>query len=104
MRRSFSGCDTTGAAPTSNVTRSRDEPAEMSKEPDEREVEPPTARHGRAADVPRRPLPAKVRHPRHPDRICQGGDKCCPADVRRRGNGTIRTRHPAELFGDDWEG
>jgi hypothetical protein len=40
--------------------------------------------------------------PRNPDRICWGCDKYCPADDLACGNGTIRTPHPAELFGDDW--
>jgi hypothetical protein len=41
-------------------------------------------------------------HPQHPERICWGCDKLCPADSLACGNGTIRTPHPAELFGDDW--
>lgn len=41
-------------------------------------------------------------HPRHPERICWGCDKYCPADDLACGNGTIRTPHPLELFGDDW--
>ncbi|HZU21938.1 MAG TPA: DUF3079 domain-containing protein [Terriglobales bacterium] len=40
--------------------------------------------------------------PSHPERICWGCDKYCPADSLACGNGTIRTQHPAELFGDDW--
>lgn len=40
--------------------------------------------------------------PKHPDRICWGCDKYCPANDLACGNGTIRTLHPAELFGDDW--
>jgi hypothetical protein len=40
--------------------------------------------------------------PKHPDRICWGCDKYCPADDLACGNGTIRTQHPIELFGDDW--
>jgi hypothetical protein len=40
--------------------------------------------------------------PPHPDRICWGCDKYCPADDPACGNGTIRTPHPIELFGDDW--
>jgi len=40
--------------------------------------------------------------PKSPDRICWGCDKYCPADDLACGNGTIRTPHPAELFGDDW--
>jgi hypothetical protein len=41
-------------------------------------------------------------HPANPDRICWGCDKLCPASELACGNGTIRTPHPAELFGDDW--
>jgi hypothetical protein len=40
--------------------------------------------------------------PKNPDRICWGCDKYCPADDLACANGTIRTLHPAELFGDDW--
>lgn len=41
-------------------------------------------------------------HPPHPERICWGCEKMCPADDLRCGNGTIRTPHPVELVGDDW--
>lgn len=41
-------------------------------------------------------------NPKHPERICWGCDKYCPADSLSCGNGTERTPHPAELFGDDW--
>jgi DUF3079 family protein len=41
-------------------------------------------------------------HPKHPERICWGCDKYCPADDLACGNGTIRTQHPLELFGEDW--
>ena len=41
-------------------------------------------------------------HPSNPERICWGCDKYCPADSLVCGNGTIRTLHPSELFGDDW--
>jgi len=44
----------------------------------------------------------RLLHPRHPDRICWGCDKLCPAHDLACGNGTIRTPHPQELFGDDW--
>jgi hypothetical protein len=40
--------------------------------------------------------------PRHPERICWGCDRYCPAEALGCGNGTIRTPHPKELFGDDW--
>jgi Protein of unknown function (DUF3079) len=41
-------------------------------------------------------------NPRHPERICWGCDKLCPAEDLACGNGTIRTLHPVELFGEDW--
>jgi len=44
-------------------------------------------------------LPLK---PVHPDRTCWGCDKYCPADALACANGTVRTMHPIELFGDDW--
>ena len=49
-----------------------------------------------------RVLRASVLKPRHPERICWGCDQYCPADDLACGNGTIRTPHPVELFGDDW--
>jgi hypothetical protein len=42
--------------------------------------------------------------PKNPERVCWGCDKFCPADSLACGNGTIRTQHPVELFGDDWLG
>jgi hypothetical protein len=45
---------------------------------------------------------ANVLHPQHPERVCWGCDKYCPADDLACGNGPIRTAHPCELFGDDW--
>jgi len=41
-------------------------------------------------------------HPKHPERVCWGCEKYCSADDLRCGNGTIRTQHPVELFGEDW--
>ncbi|MBP4052162.1 DUF3079 domain-containing protein [Chromobacterium violaceum] len=41
-------------------------------------------------------------HPRHPERICWGCDKYCPASDMACGNGSSRTQHPAEIFGDGW--
>jgi hypothetical protein len=41
-------------------------------------------------------------HPANPERICWGCDKYCPAGDLACGNGTIRTMHPIELFGEDW--
>lgn len=43
-----------------------------------------------------------LEHPSHPERICWGCSRFCPADDLACGNGTIRTQHPCELFGDDW--
>jgi len=34
--------------------------------------------------------------------VCWGCDKYCPSEQLACGNGTIRTLHPVELFGDDW--
>jgi hypothetical protein len=41
-------------------------------------------------------------HPKHPDRVCWGCERYCPADDMVCGNGTIRCPHPCELFGEDW--
>ena len=41
-------------------------------------------------------------HPKHPERVCWGCDKYCSADSLDCGNGTVRTQHPVEIFGDDW--
>jgi len=41
-------------------------------------------------------------NPAHPQRVCWGCGKYCPADDLACGNGTVRTMHPCELFGDDW--
>jgi hypothetical protein len=52
----------------------------------------------------RRPTPDSqvVLNPPHPERVCWGCDRFCPAADLSCGNGTIRTPHPKELFGDDW--
>jgi hypothetical protein len=42
-------------------------------------------------------------HPAHPERVCWGCDQYCPAGSMRCGNGTDRTQHPVELFGEDWQ-
>ncbi|MBZ5560566.1 MAG: DUF3079 domain-containing protein [Acidobacteriia bacterium] len=47
-------------------------------------------------------LKTHILRPAHPDRVCWGCDKYCPADDLACGNGTIRAPHPVELFGDDW--
>ena len=41
-------------------------------------------------------------HPKHPEQVCWGCDKYCPVDSLACGNGTVRTQHPVELFGEDW--
>ncbi|TFW06907.1 DUF3079 domain-containing protein [Oxalobacteraceae bacterium OM1] len=41
-------------------------------------------------------------HPANPQRICWGCDKYCPAESLACGNGSERTQHPVELFGEDW--
>lgn len=40
--------------------------------------------------------------PAHPERTCWGCDKYCPSTSLSCGNGSERTQHPFELFGDDW--
>lgn len=40
--------------------------------------------------------------PQHPERVCWGCDKFCSAKDMRCGNGSDRTPHPVELFGEDW--
>ena len=40
--------------------------------------------------------------PGYPERVCWGCTKYCAADDLGCGNGTIRTMHPVELFGEDW--
>lgn len=49
----------------------------------------------------RRPVPPPV-NPAHPERVCWGCEKYCPAEALGCANGSIRTPHPAELFGEDW--
>jgi hypothetical protein len=36
-------------------------------------------------------------------RTCWGCDRYCAADQMICGNGTERTQHPIELFGEGWE-
>lgn len=40
--------------------------------------------------------------PQHPERLCWGCDRYCPADSMMCGNGSERTQHPVEVLGDDW--
>lgn len=41
-------------------------------------------------------------NPPHPERVCWGCEKLCPAHDLACGNGSDRTQHPSELFGPDW--
>lgn len=41
-------------------------------------------------------------HPKHPERICWGCDRYCPADDLQCGNGSGRVEHPIESQGEDW--
>lgn len=43
-------------------------------------------------------------NPAHPERLCWGCDLYCPTNDLRCGNGSDRTPHPSEFWGDDWEG
>ena len=56
--------------------------------------------------VRRHPVPAMAKkfpiHPAHPERTCWGCDKYCPSTDLICGNGSERTQHPVELFGEDW--
>ncbi|MFZ3128301.1 MAG: DUF3079 domain-containing protein [Rhodoferax sp.] len=42
-------------------------------------------------------------HPANPERICWGCDKYCAANAMMCGNGSDRTQHPYELFGEGWQ-
>ncbi|HEY2406606.1 MAG TPA: DUF3079 domain-containing protein [Polyangiaceae bacterium] len=48
-------------------------------------------------------MPGYPTRPAHPERVCWGCDQYCPADDLVCGNGSERTPHPVELFGDDWQ-
>jgi hypothetical protein len=41
-------------------------------------------------------------YPKHPERICWGCDRYCPAGSLSCGNGSGRTPHPMEMLGEDW--
>ena len=41
-------------------------------------------------------------HPKHPERVCWGCDRYCAANDMACGNGSERTAHPVEWFGEDW--
>jgi hypothetical protein len=40
--------------------------------------------------------------PSHPERICWGCDRYCPAGALACGNGAGRTEHPIETLGERW--
>ena len=40
--------------------------------------------------------------PARPELICWGCDRYCAVGDMACGNGSDRTQHPIELFGDDW--
>jgi Protein of unknown function (DUF3079) len=40
-----------------------------------------------------------ILHPKHPERVCWGCEKFCPAADLACGNGSVRTPHPDEIFG-----
>jgi len=42
-------------------------------------------------------------NPAHPERVCWGCDLFCAAKDMRCGNGSDRTMHPVELFGEGWQ-
>ena len=41
-------------------------------------------------------------HPAHPERNCWGCERYCSSAAMLCGNGSERTQHPSELWGDDW--
>ena len=41
-------------------------------------------------------------NPKHPERICWGCDRYCPAQSLACGNGSGRVMHPAETQGEHW--
>jgi hypothetical protein len=40
--------------------------------------------------------------PAQPERLCWGCDRYCASTDMLCGNGSVRTPHPMELFGPDW--
>ncbi len=40
--------------------------------------------------------------PAHPERTCWGCGRYCSVNAMLCGNGSERTQHPVELFGEDW--
>jgi hypothetical protein len=43
------------------------------------------------------------RPPAHPERICWGCGRHCPADDLACGEDKMRAQHPCEILGDDWD-
>lgn len=43
------------------------------------------------------------RLPAQPQRLCWGCDRLCASNDMLCGNGSVRTPHPSELFGPDWD-
>lgn len=66
---------------------------------DQRDGEEPA---GKVTDVVSARKSKLALSPKHAERVCWGCDRYCSASDLRCGNGTIRTQHPAELFGEDW--
>jgi hypothetical protein len=48
------------------------------------------------------PLRPSLLKPKHPERVCWGCKRYCPADSMSCGNGSDRTPHPVEVLGEDW--
>jgi hypothetical protein len=48
-------------------------------------------------------MPENIRRPAHPERICWGCERHCPAHDLFCGEDKMRAPHPSELFGEDWE-
>ncbi|GAB4397687.1 MAG: hypothetical protein OHK0048_06800 [Rhodoferax sp.] len=65
------------------------------------DARPSAAQTGAPAGA-RHPFKRFPKAPAHPERVCWGCDQFCAAHDMRCGNGSDRTPHPAELFGDDW--
>ena len=54
-----------------------------------------------AAARPAHPLAGPAR-PAHPERVCWGCERRCPAGDLFCGEEKTRAPHPVELFGEDW--
>ena len=68
-----------------------------------RRLTPIKARHGQASYGPTMVHKKFPSQPANPHRLCWGCDKYCAADSMACGNGSVRTQHPVELFGEDWQ-